>query len=85
MGPGPTTIVRSDAVCRRSHTASYAVSARWAAHSSTTTEPFSGPVSQTWMGNPSTVVIIVEGTTANYSQLPRARAVFVRIVSCVGD
>jgi hypothetical protein len=37
-------------------------------------------VSQTWMGNPSTVVIIVEGTTANYSQLARARGVFVRFV-----
>jgi hypothetical protein len=40
-------------------------------------------VSQTWMGNPSTVVIIAEGTTANYSELPRARAIFGRIDSRV--
>jgi hypothetical protein len=35
------------------------------------------------MGNPSTVVIIVEGTTANYSELPRVRAIFGRIVNRV--
>jgi hypothetical protein len=40
--------------------------ARCAALSSTTTEPFSGPVMLTGMGNPSTVVIIVEGTSASY-------------------
>jgi hypothetical protein len=35
------------------------------------------------MGNPSTVVIIAEGTTANYSELPRARVVSGRIVMAV--
>ena len=79
-GSGATAMVRSDAVCRRSHNASYAAVPAGPRTSSTTTEPFSGPVSQTWMGNPSTVVIIAEGTTANYSELPRARVVFGRIV-----
>jgi hypothetical protein len=40
-------------------------------------------VSPTWLKNPSTVVIIVEGTTANYSQLARARAVFAQFVNTV--
>jgi hypothetical protein len=35
------------------------------------------------MGNPSTVVIIAEGTTANYSEIARARAVFGRMVNQV--
>jgi hypothetical protein len=35
------------------------------------------------MGNPSTVVIIAEGTTANYSEMARARAIFVRMVNQV--
>jgi hypothetical protein len=33
-------------------------------------------VSLTWIGNPSTVVSIVESTNASYIQLARARAVF---------